>query len=158
MNLLPYQNSILVLPFTAQEIVYKLRPKVKPFSSEEYLYRKPVDTFAFNGWIRDNKFRISRRITHAENFLPLILGRIESTSKGSILFITYRIFPTTLFFMGFFCLVMLAVASFYALTEKDWLTAGFMLLVTLGIYSISILDFNQKVKVSKILLEKTLSE
>jgi hypothetical protein len=108
--------------------------------------------------VRENRFRISRRITHAENFLPLILGKIEPTSKGCIVFVTYRIFPTVLFFMGFFCLMLLGAASFYALTEKDWLSAGFMLLVTLGIYAISILDFNQKVQISRSLLEKTLSQ
>lgn len=158
MNLLPYQNSILVLPFPAQEIISKLSQTVKPFSGDEYLSRKPIDAFAFNGWIKENKFRISRRISHAENFLPLIAGKIEPTSKGSIVFITYRIFPSTLFFMGFFCLMLLAAAIYYVLTEKDWLTSGFMLLITAGIYSISILDFNQKVKISKTLLEKTLSE
>ncbi|QHT67073.1 hypothetical protein GXP67_10650 [Rhodocytophaga rosea] len=158
MNLLPYQQSILVLPFSAQEIILKLSQTVKPFSGDEYLSRKPIDTFVFNGWVRENKFRISRRITHAENFLPLILGKIETTSKGSIVFVTYRIFPTVLFFMGFFCLILLGAASFYAITQKDFLTAGFMVLITLGIYAISILDFNQKVKLSKNLLEKTLSQ
>jgi hypothetical protein len=158
MNLLPYQQSILVLPFTAQEIISKLSPTVRPFQEEEYLSGKPIDIFVFNGWVKENRFRISRRITHAENFLPLILGKIEPTSKGSIVFVTYRIFPTVLFFMGFFCLILLGSAAYYAFTEKNWLTAGFVLLITVGVYAISILDFNQKVKLSRNLLEKTLSQ
>lgn len=157
MNLLPYQHSILVLPFTAQEIKVKLSQTVKTYSEEEYLLKKPADMFAFNGWVKENKFRISRRITHAENFLPLISGKIEPTSKGSIVFITYRIFPSVLFTMAFLCLMLLLAASFYFITHKDWLTGSFMFLVTLGIYIISMLDFNQKVKVSKSLLERILS-
>lgn len=157
MNLLPYQHSILVLPFTAEELLLRLRQTVKPILEDAYLSTKPEGIFAFNGWVKENRFRISRRITHAENFLPLITGKIEPTSKGSIVFITYRIYPSVLFYMAFFCLTMLCAALFYMLTEKDWLTSGFLLLITLGIYVISILDFNQKVKLSKSLLEKTLS-
>jgi hypothetical protein len=157
MKLLPYQNSILVLPFTAEELAIKLRQKVKPLSEDEYLSQTSDDMFGFNGWVKNNKFRLSRRIKHAENFLPLIAGRIEATSKGSIVFITYRLFPSTLFFMSFLCLAVIVAALFFLLAE-DWLTSGFLLLITMGIYSISVLDFNQKVKISKSLLETTLLE
>jgi hypothetical protein len=157
MNLLPYQHSILVLPFTAEQLAAKLRQKVKPFSEDEYHSRKPDDVFAFNGWVKNDKFRLSRRIKHAENFLPLIAGRIEATSKGSIVFVSYRLFPATLFFMSFLCLGVMIAALFFLLA-KDWLTSGFLLLIVMGIYSISVLDFNQKVKISKNLLEKILLE
>lgn len=157
MNFLPYQHSILILPFTAEQLVVKLRQKVKTFSEDEFLSPKPDNIFIFNGWVKEDKFRISRRITHAENFLPLIAGKIESTSKGSIVFITYRLFPSTLFFMGFFCLGIIIAALLFIWTE-DWLTSGFLFFIAIGIYCISILDFNQKVKISRNLLEKILLE
>jgi GT2 family glycosyltransferase len=114
--------------------------------------------YLFNGTIADYKFRISKKISHADNFLPLIVGKIESSSKGSILFITYRMFPSTLVFMGFFCLMLLLAALFFLLVEKNWTTSVFLFFILTGIYLISVLDFNQKVKISRTLLEKILSE
>lgn len=158
MNLLPYKNSILILPFKADEVEHKLRQRIKPLA--ENLPDSPSlhSSFLFNGWIKDYKFRISKRIHHADNFLPLIVGKIEATSKGSILFITYRMFPSTLFYLSFFCLMLLLTCLFFLLVEKNWLTSASLLVLLLGIYLISVLDFDQKVRISRRLLEKTLSE
>jgi hypothetical protein len=158
MNLLPYKNSILILPYRADEVEYKLRQKVKPLSNDFLLTPPPATNFMFNGWIGEYKFRISKRITHADNFLPLIVGKIEATSKGSILFITYRMFPSTLFYLSFFCLMILLSSLFFLLVEKSWITSASLFLLLLAIYLISVLDFNQKVGISRELLEKTLSE
>jgi hypothetical protein len=154
MNLLPYKNSILILPHKADEIAYKLRRRIKPLTDHSSV----SNHFLFNGWIRNYKFRISKRIQYADNFLPLIIGKIEATSKGSILFITYRMFPSTLFYLGFLSLMLLLACLFFLLAEKNWLTAGSLFLLLLGIYIISVLDFQQKVRISSRLLEKTLSE
>jgi hypothetical protein len=158
MNLLPYKNSILILPYRADEVEYKLRQKVKPLSNDFLLTPPPAANFMFNGWIGEYKFRISKRITHADNFLPLIVGKIEATSKGSILFITYRMFPSTLFYLSFFCLMILLSSLFFLLVEKSWITSASLFVILLAIYLISVLDFNQKVGISRKLLEKTLSE
>jgi hypothetical protein len=69
MNLLPYKNSILILPYKADEVEYKLRQKVKPLSTDFSLTPTPTTNFIFNGWIGDYKFRISKRITHTACFL-----------------------------------------------------------------------------------------
>jgi hypothetical protein len=158
MNLLPYKNSILILPFKADEIEYKLRQRIKPLANDFSISTPAGSSFLFNGWIGDYKFRISKQISHADNFLPLIVGKIEATSKGSIIFITYRMFPSTMFYLSFFCLMLLLSSLFFLLVEKNWITSGFLFLILLGIYIISILDFNQKVGISRSLLEKTLSE
>ena len=158
MNLLPYKNSILILPYKADEVEYKLRQKIKPLTNDFLLTHPPANKFMFNGWIGDYKFRISKRISHADNFLPLIVGKIEATSNGSILFITYRMFPSALFYSFFFCIMLLLASLFFLFVEKNWLTAGSLFIFLLGIYLISVLDFNQKVRISRRLLEKTLSE
>ena len=158
MNLLPYKNSILILPFKANEVEYKLRKRIKPLQDDLPESPSEPTKYLFNGWIKNYKFRISKRIQHADNFLPLIVGKIEATSKGSILFVTYRMFPSTLFYLSFFSLMLLLSFLFFLLIEKNWLTSGSLLLLLLGIYLISILDFNQKVRISRRLLEKTVSE
>jgi hypothetical protein len=158
MNLLPYNNSILILPFRADEVEYKLRQRIQPVTNDFSTTTSTQSNFLFNGWIGDYKFRISKRISHADNFLPLIVGKIEATSKGSILFITYRMFPSTLFYMSFFCLLLLLASLFFVLVEKNLITAACLFLFLVGIYFISVLDFNQKVGISRRLLEKTLSE
>lgn len=158
MNFLPYQNSILVLPLVAQEVENKLVRRTKTLSPETFHTFQSINHPLFNGWIKENKFKISRRITHPENFLPLIVGKIEPTSKGCILFIRYQMFPGILFFIVFFCVVILLTSVFFLVFQKNLVTFIFLLLVSVGLYIIAIMDFNQKVKISRKLLERVLSE
>jgi hypothetical protein len=67
-------------------------------------------------------------------------------------------FPSTLFYLSFFCLMILLSSLFFLLVEKSWITSASLFLLLLAIYLISVLDFNQKVGISRELLEKTLSE
>lgn len=156
MHLLPHQYTVLVLPITAEEIENRLRQTVTPLPDDFSAPELPQHDFVFNGWIKEDRFRISRRINHAENFLPLVIGKIESSSKGSILFVNYRMFPSALFFMLFFCTLLIACAFYFLISSLNWLAFGLLLASAIGVYGIGIMDFNQKVKTSKSLLEKVL--
>ena len=90
-SLLPAYHETIVLPKGATQIYQTLSAATsnKPFiqSDEKELF--------FNGWVREGKFRLSLRVHRANNYLPLVIGQIESTSSGSILLVDYVLFPTT---------------------------------------------------------------
>ncbi len=63
----------------------------------------------FTGWFGENRFRISMKIIKPNNYVPLVIGKIENTSSGSLLFINYTLFPSTKMFFIFWNLFILLV-------------------------------------------------
>jgi hypothetical protein len=61
-------------------------------------------TAKFFGWIKADRFRFSLRTRRPNSFIPLIIGTIEPTSTGCILFLTYRFFPITRMYLVFWSL------------------------------------------------------
>ncbi len=94
-TLLPAYPETLVLPYPADEILTRLRAATsnKPFiqSNENLLH--------FNGWVKENRFRLSRRMRRTNYYIPLITGHIEATTTGSLVLMEYRLFPTTRYLM-----------------------------------------------------------
>lgn len=95
MTLLPAYPETLVLPYKANEIYDRLRAATsnKPFIQPD------EKALHFNGWVTPDRFRISRRIHRTNYYVPLITGKIESTSSGSLILLEYRLFPTTRYLM-----------------------------------------------------------
>jgi len=116
MLLVPDKRETVVLPFEAKEVERQLITFVKPVKNmgAPAIDKKPGKYF-FNGYIKRGKFRISKVIKIPQNFLPLIVGKIESTSLGCIIFIHYRLFNSTILFMGLWigiCIFMAIVFAF----------------------------------------------
>lgn len=61
----------------------------------------------FTGWFGKDRFRISMKISRPNNYVPLVIGQIENTSSGSLLFINYTLFPSTKMFFIFWNLFIL---------------------------------------------------
>jgi hypothetical protein len=103
-HLRPHYSETIVLAYAVDEVIAL-------FSKATELQRKPIledqskDQVYFNGIISRDKFLISRKIRSPENFLPLIKGRVEPTSHGTILFLEYKLFFSTILFLGFWTLL-----------------------------------------------------
>lgn len=80
----------------------------------------------FNGWVKEERFRISLRVHRANNYLPLVAGEIESTSGGSILFVDYRLFPTTRMMLLLWTLLLIlgSLISSYQTKNVLYLAGG----------------------------------
>ena len=121
-SLLPAYHETIVLPRPADEIYQSLaagtsnKPFIQP--DEQKLF--------FNGWVKEERFRLSLRVHRANNYLPLVIGQIESTSSGSILFIDYKLFPTTRLLLTLWTLLLVlgSVFSFYQTKNILYLAGG----------------------------------
>ena len=156
MKWLPHQQETFILPYSAAEAVRRLRPSIRPV--EEGMQFSPGEEkhFLFNGLIKGNRFRISRRVLRPENFLPLLVGRVESTSVGSLLFVRYRLFFSTALFLGFWSVVCLLLCLFFLVFHQAWLYAAIAFGTGCVQYVVAIKSFSFQVKRSKQLLEKVL--
>lgn len=89
-TLLPTYKETLVIPRPAEEVLQQLANST---SNQAFLQpHEPI--LLFNGWVREDRFRISVRARRANHFMPLAIGHLETSSTGCILLISYSLFPT----------------------------------------------------------------
>ena len=149
MGILPHFTEMLILPHSEKKIRERLYQVVYPLNDDQPMAAgKEEDEFDFNGHVRKNDFRISRRIKHSDSFLPLIKGSVEETRSGSIVHLTYGLFPSTKAFLWFWLTVSAAAAIVFFL-QKEYIygTAG----IAAGIfcYTVARVAFNRSLKDSR---------
>lgn len=144
----PYQTRTLVLSSPAHTAMKKLRETVNTVEKAKYnpkLVSFIRDEYNFNGWVEDNKFRISKRISHPDNFLPIIEGHIEATSSGSIVFLSFKMFFSALLMLMFWTIISLLLAIFFLFIYHEPIYASIALAVGLIQYTVALLNFNRQV-------------
>lgn len=148
MNLLPFHSETLVSALSKEEVLGHL---IRVTREVNFLdARTQQDSkIRFNGMIGQEGFRISRAIKKGDSFLPLITGEVESTPRGSIIFIRYRLFPTTVFFLGFWSIILLAFTGFYFAVLRNIEYGSICLALALLNYALGIFFFQRQVKASR---------
>lgn len=114
-TLLPTFHETIVLPKSAQG-VYELLTKA---TSNKPFIQSDEESIAFNGWVQEQRFRLSLRVHRANHYLPLVIGRIESSSTGSILLIDYFLFPTTRLLLTLWCTLITLGAVFASYQARN---------------------------------------
>ncbi len=127
-SLVPTYHETIVLSKPAREVYLLISGATsnKPFlqDDEKNLY--------FNGWAKEDRFRISLRLRRVNHYLPLVIGQIVSTSSGSILFIDYQLFPATRMLLTLWTiLLILGSLMGYYQSQNILLPAGGLGIITL---------------------------
>jgi len=91
MNWLPFGRETLVSALSKEEVLDRLAAVTRGTRREGLPEIRPL----FNGSVEEDGFRLSRVIEKGDNFLPLLLGKVEETPRGCIIFVRYQIFATT---------------------------------------------------------------
>ena len=148
---MPSHDETLVLPLSADEMFRKFSNVT---SNDLASAHDP--SILFSGWVKEDRFRISLKVSRPNNFLALIKGRIESTSSGCLIFIDYQLFPTTKLFVSFWllltCLFSIAVGFRYS---SFWYSLG-GLAIAICIYLITWSNFNLQLNMARTELLKVL--
>lgn len=100
-NWLPYHQETQVFAVSAEEVMGRIRTGVSGTHS-----RDPLDE-PYGGWIRDNRFRITLRGSRPTPYVPVIMGTVEPTRTGALLFLRFHLLPTTRLFLVFWTLLIL---------------------------------------------------
>jgi hypothetical protein len=161
MSLWPFQNRTLVLSCTADEGLRRLRSAAFEMDKKEFNPKEklaPEDEIEFNGWFSDYNFRVSKRITHPDNFLPLVDGRLEPTSNGSILFVNFKLFFGSLVMVMLWTILSILLSIFFIFVYKHTVYASIAVVVGLVQYIVVMLNFNRQVVRTWITLKDVLVE
>lgn len=157
MRVWPNEQETLVLPLTAHEATRRLRQVTQPSVAQEGPLRTGQSVFLFNGQVNEYAFRLSQKITRPNNFLPFIIGNVEPTSQGCLLFVQYRLFTMTLAFLVFWLIVTFGFGVYLAWYERLYHYAALSVGVGLANYAVALLNFRKQVGISRRLLRQVLS-
>ena len=120
-SLLPAYHETMVLPKPAAEVYQILNSS----TSHKTFIQPDEKKLFFNGWVREDRFRISLRQRRANHYTPLVIGQIESTTSGSLLFLDYKLFPTTRLLLTLWSiLLVLGSVVVWFQTKNNWFLPG----------------------------------
>lgn len=152
----PEFSEILVSRLETEQVLERISSATIQEDSTVYSIPQSGSSFLFNGKIKANSFFISEKVAKADSFLPLIAGKLESTKKGSILFLDYRFFPSTVFFLGFWSVITALLTVFFLVVHQNWVYSLASFSVGAINYLFALSNFKRKVKKSQELLHQML--
>lgn len=156
MNLLPHYSETLVSPLSKEEVISQLNKVTFWVNYLDKRTQQNQDAF-FNGIVGQDEFKLSKIVDRGDTFLPLILGKVEETPRGCILFLEYKLFPGAIFFLSFWTVILLAIAAFYILINPNYFYATVAVGLTAINYFIALFFFNRQVKNSRQIFHKHLN-
>jgi hypothetical protein len=125
-QLYPIENETLVFSESREEIFLRLVKAVNNPIPDQGIPK------TLKGWVEEDRFELTISLRRQHLFMPLIRGRIEQTSKGSLVFLSYMLFPATRLLITFWSLITPLVSFFIAYKYGNyWLVSLFILFIVL---------------------------
>ncbi len=148
MNLLPYHSETLVSALSKQEVLGHL---IRVTAEVNYLDQRTRGDkrILFNGMVGQKGFRISKVIDKGNTFLPLVLGQVEETPRGSIIFLKYKLFPGATFFLAFWSIVLVGFVFYFLAFAQNFGYGAICFALAILNYGLAIYFFNRQVKASR---------
>ncbi|MEQ8338001.1 MAG: hypothetical protein RIA62_11680 [Cyclobacteriaceae bacterium] len=159
MKFKPFEEETIVSARSQAEIVTQLS-KFTHLVTEANVPVRHI----FNGNIEKDTFRISLKVNFPQNALPLTIGKIVPTSKGSIVFLKYQLFPATKVMLGVIGGIMAAICISFLLIylekqEPKYIRAIVITLATGAFYYMTlIINFFKRKNQTKSTIERILNE
>lgn len=141
MLLFPYQERTLVSSFTKEEVIGKIASRTRILKEETL-----VDSPLFNGRFTNGQFRLSLFVRSSQNYLPLVNGKVEDTSLGSILFLELRLFPAAKLYLIFSSLMALLIGLTFLLIAGSILAGVVAFGLGVANYLLMAVNFRRKAK------------
>lgn len=145
MGLLPIQNETIVSSLQAEEVVQLIRSVTSPPTLDK---NEIAVNSEFIGTVEGFTFKLSKRLKVPENFCPIILGQVDSTSLGSILHLRFRLFFSSQLFLTFWSIISITAFALFLFLFNEIIYAGLALVVGLLNYTVSVISFKKKVNES----------
>lgn len=147
-SVLPYYSETIVTSLQVDEVAALFQHVTAESVQWDREFNLPEGKI-FYGYVNENHFQLAARNMRLFSFNPLVLGKIESTKNGSIIFLTYQLFVITRIMLLFWTVFLGMTGLFlFIYLENFLLGAGVLLLLTL-IHLVVRANFNLQVKPTK---------
>lgn len=134
----PAKDEFLIYPFSKEYVQGQLMHQLT----------LPENKKVFIGWLEGDKFKISKKLIRPDNFVPVIQGFIEASSKGVIIILKYRLMYSTKMFLLFWSLILLFLSLFFTFRYEVYLYGIISLGVGVLNYLIVYFNFRKQVHIS----------
>jgi hypothetical protein len=148
LNLIPVYSETIVSVLSKKEVLGHLMRVTSEVNYLDQRSRGNKDV-KFNGMVGQNGFRVSKVVDKGDTFLPLIIGEVEETPRGSIIFLKFKLFPGATFFLVFWSIVLVAFSSFFFFMIHNFNYGVICAFLAIANYALAIYFFNRQVKSSR---------
>jgi hypothetical protein len=115
---LPHESETLIVGHDWDVVLQRLAAASSPEIIQ--LGRTPSP---LTGWIKDDRFQLMVRQRRPNSFTPVIEGKIDPTSSGCIIFLSYKLMPVTRMYLTLWTAIVLLSAAILLFHYRD-LTLG----------------------------------
>ena len=115
------------------------------------------DQYLFNGVWNDEGFSISLILKIANNFIPIIQGKHLESTEGTLIHLSYEMFPATKRLLLFWTILTLLITAFFVGLHQAWLYGAISFGFCLVNYILSRANFRNQVRKSRRMVENMLS-
>lgn len=144
--MLPNHYETFVLTQPSLEAIQKIH---KVTTTKVLLQNQEGVQYRFSGWVQENRFRISLKISKPNNYIPLVVGKIETTSSGCIVFVSYKLFPVTRMFLIFWSLFIALAGILASYQYQSFLYAVSSMLILGIIHWVTWSNFKIQLKLTR---------
>lgn len=141
---LPRDEEILILGSQPEEVLQMLHQSTK--ADREGRHKNDHERYAFHGTISGDTFTIAPTLAYPSNYVPRIEGRIAGTSLGCVVWLNYRLFPSTQLFLVLGSAMLLSLLMLFMLAFPNVLYALTALLAGIGNYWITLTSFRKQTR------------
>lgn len=152
---LPHATETLVVALPAPVVAQRLNATTTHSLRMQNAIRSRK--ILFTGYVFEDHFSIARKITRPNNYLPLVKGRIEATSSGCILFLTYTLFRSTKVYLIGWTLLSILTGIFAVYLYQEILIGSAAFGLSIAIMAVAWANFNIQLKITRQTLQKVLA-
>lgn len=150
-RLVPKYSESFVSTMDSRQVMQKLDAITRWVNFLDRTEESKDEAVLFNGSIKKDSFRISKKIDKADSFLPLIKGEVAPLAKGCLISLEYSFFPGTAFLLGFWGIVSFVLTVVFLSVIQDWKLALVSLVAGMANYGFAFWHFRRKVRESQAL-------
>jgi len=147
-RILPYDSETIVTSLQVEEVAALFQRVTAESVQWDREFKLPEGKI-FYGYVYEDHFQLAARNMRLFSFNPLVLGRIESTRNGSIIFLTYQLFVITRIMLLFWTIFLAVACIVLFLYLDNFLLGTGSLLLLLLIHLVARANFNLQVKPTK---------
>jgi len=148
LNLVPFHTETFVSALSKKEVLGHLS---RVTAEVNYLDKRTQGDpkLLFYGMVGQRGFSISKAIQKGDTFLPMLLGKVEETPRGSIIFLKYRLFPGAILFLAFWSVILLVFSGYYFGVTAQYFYGAICLGLAIFNYFLALFFFQRQVKSSR---------
>lgn len=155
-SLLPSFSETIVTTLTTEEIAVRFQRVTAETVQWDQEFKLPQDKI-FYGYVQETHFQIAARNMRLFSFNPLVLGKMEVTKNGSILFLRYQLFILTSILLLFWSFFLVIAGILLFVYRNDFLYSTGTLVLLIIIHMVVRANFHLQVKPTQQAISSLLS-